>query len=157
MANLGADVNALALARAAELRTHKGPVGETLPPGEAPTLRAPCCGRKTDQDCVLDVRMVPGIAHDFLCDACQHRLIADKQNEWTRSKLARAAGLGWAEVREHRIRELMTDEIRLKGRIDRSEAHTRINGELPDRDIPGTEAPPGVVSIPRKRGHTGRS
>lgn len=129
MANLGADAEALA-------RYRVGPGG-----GEAPTITAPCCGRLTDPDSVLDVRMVQGIDHDFLCDACRHRLIADKQNGWTHSKLARAAGLGWPEVREHRIRELMAERMQLEGRINRREAWEQIDRDTPARDIPGTELP----------------
>lgn len=139
--NLGADPIALAAARKA--------AGLSGPHGEAPTIRAPCCGRLTDPDSVLDIRMVPGIGHDFLCDACRHRLVADKHNAWTHSKLARAAGLGWPEIREHRIRELLAEEVRTTGRIDRSKAHATISNDLPARNIPGTEAPPGIAWVRR--------
>ena len=127
--NLGADKQALAqfLKRGAT--------------GTAPTVRAPCCGRRTDPDSVLDVRMIPGIAHDFLCDACRHRLRADPENGWTSSKLARAAGLGWPEIRERRIQELMVEEMQRNGRINRTEAFARLQRDTPERDIPGTEAP----------------
>ena len=139
MANLSADPNALArsLVRGAT--------------GTAPTIIAPCCGRRTDPDSVLDVRMVPGITHDFLCDGCRHRLVADERNGWTHSRLARAAGLGWPEVREHRIRELMVEEMRRDGRMDRQETFKRLQAETPARDISGTEAPPGIASVRRPR------
>ena len=134
MANLGADPEVRA-------RFVKPAPPGTIGHGEAPTIQAPCCGRRTDPDSVLDVRMVPGIGHDFLCDACQHRLIADGRNGWTRSRLARAAGLGWPEIREHRIRELLHEEVRREGRIDRRTALARIEATTPARDIPDTEAP----------------
>ena len=137
MANLGADPVALA-------RFLKGPVR-----GEAPTINAPCCGRRTDPDSVLDIRMISAIDHDFLCDGCRHRLVADKRNGWTHSRLARAAGLGWPEVREHRIRELMAERMQLEGRINRREAWEQIESDLPMRDIPGTEAPPGIARVRR--------
>ncbi len=140
MANLGADKKVLA-------RFLKAPPHGSLGRGDAPSISAPCCGRRTDPDHVLDVRMVPGIAHDFLCDACRHRLIANPKNGWTSSKLARAAGLGWPEVRERRIQELMAEEMQRDGRIDRSEAHARLQRDVPERDIPGTEAPPGQARV----------
>ncbi len=141
MANLGADKQALERYR--------------IGGGQAPTVKAPCCGRRTDSDSVLDVRMVSGIDHEFLCDGCQYRLIADKQNDWTRSRLARAAGLGWPEIREHRAREVMAEEVCRDGRINRSEACARIRSELPERDIPGTEAPPGLARVRRQRSEGG--
>ena len=115
--------------------------------GEATTILSPCCGRRTDPDSVLDVRMVPGIGHDFLCDACRHRLIADPQNGWTSSKLARAAGLGWPEIRERRIQELMAEEMRANGRMERQKRFARLQKETPARNIPGTEAPQGVARV----------
>lgn len=141
MANLGADPKVLA-------RFLKAPRPGTVR-GEAPSISAPCCGRRTDPDSVLDIRMVQGIAHDYLCDACRHRLIADKQNGWTGSRLARAAGLGWPEIREHRIRELMAEEMQREGRIDRQKAFERIQKETPATNIPGTEAPPGIARVRR--------
>lgn len=137
MANLGADPEALArfLERGAS--------------GTAPTVRAPCCGRRTDSDSVLDIRMVPGIDHDFLCDACRHRLVADKQNGWTHSRLARAAGLGWPEIRERRIQELMAEEMWKNGRIERQKTFARLQEETPARNIPETEAPPGIARVRR--------
>ena len=115
--------------------------------GEAPTILSPCCGRRTDPDSVLDVRMIQGIAHDFLCDACRHRLVADPGNGWTYSKLSRAAGLGWPEIRERRIQELMAEEMVRDGRINRSEAFTRLQRDVPATNIPGTEAPPGIARV----------
>ncbi len=137
MTNLGADPDALAQYRI-------GTGG-----GEAPTITAPCCGRLTDPDSVLDIRMVPGIDHDFLCDACRHRLVADKRNDWTHSKLARAAGLGWPEIREHRMRELMAEEMQRDGRMDRQKRADQIQAETPASNIPGTEAPPGIARVRR--------
>ena len=90
---------------------------------------------------------MPGIDHDFLCDACRHRLVADEQNGWTHSKLARAAGLGWPEVREHRLRELMAEQMRRDGQIDRDATLARLQRDLPERDVPGTEAPPGTARV----------
>lgn len=133
--NLGADSAALArfLKRGAR--------------GTAPTVHAPCCGRLTDSDSVLDVRTIPGIAHDFLCDTCRHRLVADNQNGWTPSKLARAAGLGWPEIRERRIQELMAEEMRTNGRMDRQKTFARLQKETPTTNIPETEAPPGIARV----------
>jgi hypothetical protein len=93
--------------------------------------------------------MVPGIDHDFLCDACRHRLVADKRNGWTHSRLARAAGLGWPEVREHRMREIMAEEMRRDGRINRQKAFERIQRNTPASNIPGTEAPMGTAQVRR--------
>lgn len=140
--NIGADLEVMArLLRPRDFERLKG--------GAAPTIKAPCCGRQADVDSVLDVRGVPGIGHDFLCSACRHRLIADKQNDWTHSRLARAAGLGWPEVREHRIRELAAEEEIRDGRIDRHATQRRLRREVPETNIPGTEAPPGIVWVRR--------
>lgn len=138
--NLGADQQVLALLL-------KALSPGAAPRGEAPTILSPCCGRRTDPDSVLDLRMIPGIAHDFLCDACRHRLVADTQNGWTSSKLARAAGLGWPEVRERRIQELMAEEMRSNGRLDRQKTFARLQQETPAINIPGTEAPPGIARV----------
>jgi hypothetical protein len=84
---------------------------------------APCCGRRTAADTVLDVRDVPGTVvrggghqpaaeHDWLCDACRGRLIADPSNDWTRSALMSACGAPVDMVREHRARELADDRRR---------------------------------------------
>lgn len=65
---------------------------------------APCCGRRTMADAVLDVRRVPGTVvraagvrapadHDWLCDGCRHRLYADDLNGWTPSRLHSAVGV----------------------------------------------------------------
>ena len=139
MANLGADPDVLA-------QFLKAPPSGTER-GAAPSISAPCCGRRTDPDSVLDVRMVGGLEHDWLCDACRFRLIADKRNGWMRSRLARAAGLGWPEVRELRIQELMAEEMRQNGRMDRQETFKRLQRETPATNIPGTEAPPGIARV----------
>ena len=68
----------------------------------------------------------------------------------TYSKLARAAGLGWPEVREHRIRELTAEEMRRDGRINPTEAFARLQRTVPELDIPGTEAPSGVTPWPER-------
>ena len=139
MANLGADKEVLA--------RFLTPLSPGTVRGEAPTILCPCCGRRTDPDSVLDVRMIQGIAHDFLCDACRHRLIADPQNGWTSSKLARAAGLGWPEIRERRIQELMAEEMRSNERMERQKTFARLQKETPTTNIPGTEAPPGIARV----------
>ena len=92
-------------------------------------------------------RSAPKSVGVYECDACRHRLIADNRNGWTRSKLARAAGLGWAEIREHRIQELMIEEMRRDGRMDRQETFKRLQAETPANNIPGTEAPLGIASV----------
>ena len=140
MANLGADKKALA-------QFLKAPPHGSLGRGEAPNIDAPCFGRRTDPDSVLDVRMVEGIAHDFLCDACRHRLVADPENGWTYSKLSRAAGLGWPEIRERRIQELMAEEMRANGRIERQKTFARLQRETPETNIQGTEAPQGIARV----------
>ena len=138
MANLGADPEMLA-------RYRVMPAGYQS--GEAPSVYAPCCGRRTDCDSVLDVRMIDGIAQDWLCNACRHRLVADRRNGWTKSKLTRAAGLGWPEVRELRAKELLAERMRRDGRLQIEDAIREMERELPERDIPGTEAPPGIARV----------
>jgi len=78
---------------------------------------APCCGRKTAADSILDVRDAPGTVvaggghlppkdHDWLCDGCRHRLYADPSNDWTRSRLYSAVGSDPEHVRMLHAREL---------------------------------------------------
>lgn len=78
---------------------------------------APCCGRRTAADTVVDVRDVSGTVvragghqaprdHAWLCDGCVHRLFADPHNAWTRSTLLSACGAPPERVREHHAREL---------------------------------------------------
>jgi len=82
MATLGADAEALAKALVMP-NVHRDCV---------PSVYAPCCGRRTDSDGVLDIRMVPSLPGDWLCNHCKHLLLADPKNGWTASRLARAAG-----------------------------------------------------------------
>lgn len=132
MGNMCSDPIALA-----RYRTHNGPTGEAV------SVRCPTCNRKTDCDSVLDVRMIDGIRHEWLCDTCRHRLIADRRNGWTRSKLARAAGKGWREVKDLRVKELLRERMQVNKRITPDTERTEIASSLPDNtvDIPGTEAP----------------
>jgi hypothetical protein len=77
---------------------------------------APCCGRRTPADTVMDLRAVPN-THvraagkrpladlDFACDGCVSRLLRDPSNPWTRSALLSAIGAPAAVVADHLIRE----------------------------------------------------
>jgi hypothetical protein len=82
-------------------------------------IKAPCCGRHTTAESVIDVRNVPNTVvraggiyepndHDWLCDGCQFRLIADETNDWTSSKLLEACGAPAQTVNEHVVREWET-------------------------------------------------
>jgi hypothetical protein len=91
--------------------------------GHVQFVHAPCCGRFTAADTILDVRAVPGTIvagggvrplanHDWLCCGCQDRMIHDVRNAWTRSMLLSACGAPPNDVREHRARELAEDAAR---------------------------------------------
>jgi hypothetical protein len=77
---------------------------------------APCCGRRTAADTVFDVRGVPGTVvsggvappedHDWLCDGCRWRLIADASNDWTASAFLAACGARPDTVRAHYLAEI---------------------------------------------------
>ena len=133
MANLGEDAEALTAAL----------VNPNAKSGTVPSVYAPCCGRRTDSDAVLDVRNVKNIPGDWLCNHCKHHLLADPKNEWTASKLARAAGLGWDEIRELRIKELLRERMVERGVIKIGVDREEIDASLPRENILGTE-PPGV-------------
>jgi len=78
---------------------------------------APCCGRRTPADTVIDCRAIPGTIvrggnwqeekdHDWLCDGCVHILYRDPAKGWPRWKLLEARGAPAAHVQEHRARHL---------------------------------------------------
>jgi hypothetical protein len=52
---------------------------ESLP--NNPTVRAPCCGRKTSADMLVDVSGLPSEVRPqaavYMCDACRERVFAD--------------------------------------------------------------------------------
>jgi hypothetical protein len=85
-----------------EMRKHAAHE-EPTEPGCVTFVFAPCCGRLTAADAVLDVRGVRGtvvsggghrhpVDHDWLCDGCQFRLVHDPKNTWTAATLHKAAG-----------------------------------------------------------------
>jgi hypothetical protein len=80
-------------------------------------ITAPCCGRRTPADTVIDVSRIPGTIvrggghrapadHDWLCDGCMHRLVLDDANSWSYSRLFSALGAPAETVRRHHAREL---------------------------------------------------
>ena len=84
---------------------------------------APCCGRHTPADTIVDVRSIPGTIvrgggyrpaedHDWLCDGCLDRMYREPDNDWTLSKMLEARGAPAALVTEHRAREWMLDAER---------------------------------------------
>lgn len=79
---------------------------------------APCCGRRTAADSILDVRDVPTTIvrggnflpprdHGWLCDGCRQLLYIDPSNEWTRSRLYSAVGSDPEHVRRLHANELL--------------------------------------------------
>lgn len=81
---------------------------------------APCCGRVTAANSVLDVRGVPGTVvrgaghrrpkdQDWLCDGCAHRMVLEPDNDWQMSTLLEKAGAVDAVVIHHRSRERARD------------------------------------------------
>jgi hypothetical protein len=92
---------------------------------------APCCGRKTPADTVLDVRTISGTVvrggghqeprdHEWLCDGCVHILYRDPSNPWTPSSLLEARGAPAALVHEHRAREDAHERMQADFAADRS-------------------------------------
>lgn len=79
-------------------------------------VRAPCCGFLRSASEIVDVRDVPGTIvkgggvgpakdHDWLCSGCRGRMIRDKRNSWTTSKLMEARGAPAQHVVDWRARE----------------------------------------------------
>lgn len=138
-------------ARAALLDTVAVYPGQEVRPTMSVT--APCCGRRTAADTVIDARGVPGsvvrgVDLPYLCDACWTRMIRSPDNGWTRSKWWRALGADAETIRQHRAREVAEQAIQ-RAR-DAGEGYRRhelvqeaLSG-LPSgvRDLPGTERPP---------------
>lgn len=88
---------------------------------------APCCQRRTPADTVIDVRAVKGTIvagggifppqdHDWLCDGCQHRMVLDRRNAWTRSALLEARNAPASLVAIHRAWEWTEDAVRAEHR-----------------------------------------
>lgn len=88
------------------------------PSARATEVFAPCCGRRTAADAILDVRAVPGtivrgggylpaVDQDWLCDGCRARLIlgASGSNVWTASRLFSACGAAPEVIEGFRVRE----------------------------------------------------
>lgn len=109
---------------------------------------APCCGRRTAADTVIDCRSIqgtivrganvrPAADHDWLCDGCVHILYRDQGNDWTLSKMLIARGAPSALVDEHRLRELVEADARAEfaqgGIHDPTAARQRIAVELAAR------------------------
>lgn len=140
MATMGADPAAVA-----RFLVHRG-----APASEAPSVFTPCCRQRSDPDAILDVRMVTNLPYDWLCDGCRHRLVADLRNTWTRSRLSRAAGLGWPEIRAYRVKELLAERMTQTGKLDPTD-RVDIESMTPEQNIPGTEPPTGPT-IPFRPG-----
>ena len=113
------------------------------------TVEAPCCGRRCAADMVTDVRDVPGIDRDWMCDGCEWSYLRDASKEWNKSRFVRALGAPVRTVREHWVRERVERARRRASEMDnrifvaeearqRAIRHLPPEGELP----PGTE-PPG--------------
>src|SRR5687767_184302 len=77
------------------------PLGDPTNPNTP--VYAPCCGRRTMSCTIVDCREIPGTIvsgggycepkdHDWLCDACLHRLYADPKNSWTKATMLEARG-----------------------------------------------------------------
>lgn len=97
-------------------------------PGSDPTrstalVFAPCCGRRTPADTIVDVRAIPDTVvrgggtgepkdHGWLCDGCLDRLYRDPKNDWTLSKMLEARGAPAVLVNEHKAREWMAQAER---------------------------------------------
>lgn len=114
-------------------------IAALISPTDDPTIPwvevyAPCCGRRTAADSILDVRAVPGTVvrggghqaprdHEWLCDGCRQRLYADRGNDWTRSRLYSAVGSDPDHVRFLYARELAELVAMLDHRHDRRNEH----------------------------------
>jgi len=131
------------------------------------TVFAPCCGRRTSADAVVDVRAVPntvvspgrrgvGEDQDWLCDACRTRMTREGRqkrirairrghtipnNVWTDSKLARAIGEPWEVVRRLRAKEIVRERELTESIGDPLQAYRNEWAALPETNIPGTEPP----------------
>ncbi len=120
-------------------------------PRPTSSVYAPCCGRKTSADVIVDVRQVPttlvcaggvraAMDHEWLCDGCRTRLVRDRANGWTPSRFARATGEPWEVVRDLRAREIVAIRLKLApGKADT--LYEEVLARLPDIDIPNTEHP----------------
>jgi hypothetical protein len=124
---------------------------------------APCCGRVTAADSVIDLRMVPGtefragnrrarMDHWWACCGCRWLLVNGEDSPWTHSKLARAIGASHEVVHELRARELRDEVVRKahkEGRgIDPEAEYRRALASLPTGtvELEGTE-PPKVTPL----------
>jgi hypothetical protein len=117
----------------APLRVHPEPIES----GCLVEVYAPCCGRRTFADSILDVRAVPNTIvqgahqpaqdHDWLCHDCRWRLYVDPANDWTPSRLCSAVGAAADVVREQYAHELaaQAESWMLSGRIEFDEVELR--------------------------------
>lgn len=125
------------------------------------TVRAPCCGRPTAADDILDLRSVSGTPirytrgakagtqedASWACSACWTWMVRDPGNGWTPSRLFRVLGAPPDVIRHERALELTNERVRAahaRGEAaNRGEIMHAALGELPEgrRDLPGTEAP----------------
>lgn len=121
------------------------------------SVLAPCCDRPCAADMVTDVRGVPGIDRDWLCDGCRWRFINVEPNGWSHAQFARAVGAPPKAVRSiwvkeqikaaerrasERRRSELTDSAGVFNAVearDRARRHLPPEGEYP----PGTEPPGG--------------
>lgn len=113
------------------------------------TVRAPCCGRVCAADMVTDVRDVPGIDRDWMCDGCEWSFLRE-ENGWSKSRYVRAIGAPPEDVRVHWVRERVLSskrravELRDNEPFAPEEARQRAIRHLPPEGEypPGTEPPP---------------
>ena len=84
-------------------RPDASPAAKKLYPrnrGPVSWVAAPCCRGKVRADEILDLRASEAIALDGVCPTCEHRIVADPGNPWTRASLHQAAGMAWPHVRK---------------------------------------------------------
>jgi hypothetical protein len=106
---------------------------------------APCCGRRTAADSILDVRDVKGTVvrggghqpakdHDWLCDGCRHRLYHDSPGGWTPVKLMTACRARPETIRSLKIHERLAELAREDSNAGRAhepvKAHARAVKEI---------------------------
>lgn len=104
---------------------HKGE-----PTSRNAVVHAPCCGNLRLASEIIDVRDVPGTRvkgggvgeerdHDWLCSGCRSRMIRDKTNDWTDSKLLRARGGPAQHANDLEAREWLEETRRQEWKRDK--------------------------------------
>lgn len=144
---------------------HLHPEDEPIP--RPARVRAPCCGRKTAADTVIDLRGITGTVlrggnrndardHEWACDGCIELLLhqgpAGKGSppEWSRSALARELGAPASVIREYRAREIAEEAINRGHREDEQRPDNQRRGVDPGAEYARALAslPEGVRDLP---------